>query len=539
MATGFAFSRFWEIMEAIEIRSIEQDFEKAQQYVLALLKKQKSAESVVSEIMLVFEALCHDIFAQIKPENAPVTLLAQEKRGYVSIRFTFEGAMYIPGGKETKGYSPERKILEGYSDKIDYSYHSGYNKILLTVRSSYIKIVLPWAFGAVLAIVIYLLLLALTDAAGRRSLLQNLVSPLEMLFSNAMLMIGAPVTFLSLMKNLTDTYIMSEHNSELRKVRRRIILSSVLTILLAIAAALLAVLLVAVPKTSIVAYTHMKVEITLPEFIGSLVPSDIFSPFQVIAPFPLIIVAGIATYALCSVGKYFDRLKDMIDTCYELFSRMLGIVITALPVFILLAILDILLSEGFDALLYLMELVLLVGASLVFLILYYGFRLKKCGIPILTFLKKTGPLLRENYIIASALDAVPYNIRYCSREFHLDWKKLEVSIPVLAQINLDGNCFFLTFISLMLMLFSNTDIHWVSIASIAVLVFFLSLGAPNQPGSTLIGITIILAYMKAPNLIHLAILCEAAFGGIMNLTNIVGDVITAIEVDRAEKGKVP
>jgi Na+/H+-dicarboxylate symporter len=214
-------------------------------------------------------------------------------------------------------------------------------------------------------------------------------------------------------------------------------------------------------------------------------------------------------------------------------------VITALPVFILLAILDILLSEGFDALLYLMELVLLVGASLVFLILYYGFRLKKCGIPILTFLNKTGPLLRENYIIASALDAVPYNIRYCSREFHLDWKKLEVSIPVLAQINLDGNCFFLTFISLMLMLFSNTDIHWVSIASIAVLVFFLSLGAPNQPGSTLIGITIILAYMKAPNLIHLAILCEAAFGGIMNLTNIVGDVITAIEVDRAEKGKVP
>ena len=165
MATGFAFSRFWEIMEAIEIRSIEQDFEKAQQYVLALLKKQKSAESVVSEIMLVFEALCHDIFAQIKPENAPVTLLAQEKRGYVSIRFTFEGAMYIPGGKETKGYSPERKILEGYSDKIDYSYHSGYNKILLTVRNSYVKSLLPWAAGALLAIAVYILLLALTLGA--------------------------------------------------------------------------------------------------------------------------------------------------------------------------------------------------------------------------------------------------------------------------------------------------------------------------------------------------------------------------------------
>ena len=528
-----------EDMEAIEIRSIEQDFEQAQQYVLTLLKKQQSADSVVSETMLVFEALCHDIFAQIKPENAPVTLLAQEKRGYVSIRFTFEGSMYIPGGKEVKGYSPERLILEGYSDRIDYSYHFGYNKILLTVRNSYIKSLLPWAIGALLAVIVYTLLLALTGTTARMNLLHNLVNPLEMLFSNAMLMIGAPVTFLSLMKNLTDTYIVAERHSNVRRIRKRIILSSMITILLAIAAALLAVFLLADPESSIAAYTHMKVEITLPEFIGSLVPSDIFSPFQMISPFPLIIVAGIATYALCSVGKYFDRLKEAIDTCYALFSRMLGIVISALPFFIFLAILDILLREGFGTLLNLLGLILLVAASMVFLILYYGFRLKKAGTPVLDFLKKTWPLLRENYKIASALDAAPYNIRYCSRVFHLERKNLELSIPVLAQLNLDGNCFFLTFISLILMFFSNTDVSWVNIVLIAVLVFFLSLGAPNQPGSVLIGITIILAYMNSQNLIPLAIICEAAFGGLLNLINITGDIITAIEESPAEQRTGP
>ena len=212
-------------MEAIEIRSIEQDFEQAQQYVLTLLKKQQSADSVVSETMLVFEALCHDIFAQIKPENAPVTLLGQEKRGYVSIRFTFEGSMYIPGGKEVKGFSPERRILEGYSDKIDYSYHFGYNKILLTVRNSYVKSLLPWAIGALLAVIVYTLLLALTGITAKMNLLHNLVNPLELLFSNAMLMIGAPVTFLSLMKNLTDTYIVAERHSNVRRIRKRIIIS--------------------------------------------------------------------------------------------------------------------------------------------------------------------------------------------------------------------------------------------------------------------------------------------------------------------------
>lgn len=89
------------------------------------------------------------------------------------------------------------------------------------------------------------------------------------------------------------------------------------------------------------------------------------------------------------------------------------------------------------------------------------------------------------------------------------------------------------------MFFSNTDVSWVNIVLIAVLVFFLSLGAPNQPGSVLIGITIILAYMNSQNLIPLAIICEAAFGGLLNLINITGDIITAIEESPAEQRTGP
>ena len=520
-------------MEAIKIRSIEEDFEQVQQYILALLTKKNTADSVISETMLIIEALCHDIFAQRKSTDPPVTLLGQEKLGYVSIRFVFEGEMYVPGGKGPKGYSPDRKILEGYSDKIDHSYHAGFNKILVTVRNSYVKSLLPWAIGALLAVALYSFLLILTDPAGRDHLLNDLVYPLEMLFGNAMLMIGAPVTFLSLLKNLTDSYIIAERSSDVRKIRQRIIISSVISVLLAVAAALIVALLVADPDSLIATYTHMKVEMTLAEFIGSLMPSDIFSPFQVLSPFPLIIVAIITTYALCSVGKHFDRLKKMIDTCYALFSRMLSIVMSALPVFIFLAFLDILLEDGFSALLYLFELVLITTGSMVFLILFYGIRLKKNGVPAAGFAKKLWPLLLENFKIASALDAAPYNIRYCSKSFQMDRKKLEISIPVLAQLNLDGNCFFLTFLTLVLMFVSGTEVTWINIVTISVLVFFLSLGAPNQPGSCLIGMQIILAYMHAQNLIPLAIICEAMFGGILNLTNITGDIVTAMGLYRS------
>lgn len=106
------------------------------------------------------------------------------------------------------------------------------------------------------------------------------------------------------------------------------------------------------------------------------------------------------------------------------------------------------------------------------------------------------------------------------------------AIPVLAQINLNGNCFIITYISLVIMLASRTEVAWVDIALIALLVFFLSLGAPNQPGSCLIGILIILKYMDASNLIPLAIYSEVVFGSLLDLTNVTGDIVTATEFDR-------
>ena len=70
---------------------------------------------------------------------------------------------------------------------------------------------------------------------------------------------------------------------------------------------------------------------------------------------------------------------------------------------------------------------------------------------------------------------------------------------------------------------------------IALLVFFLSLGAPNQPGSCLIGVLIILSYMNALELIPLAIFSELVFGSLQNLINVVGDIVTAAEFEPDKK----
>ena len=74
------------------------------------------------------------------------------------------------------------------------------------------------------------------------------------------------------------------------------------------------------------------------------------------------------------------------------------------------------------------------------------------------------------------------------------------------------------------------EASWFHIIVIAIMVAFLSLGAPNQPGSILIGTLIIALFLKADVLIPTAVYLEVFFGAIQNLINVTGDMVTvAIE----------
>ena len=108
----------------------------------------------------------------------------------------------------------------------------------------------------------------------------------------------------------------------------------------------------------------------------------------------------------------------------------------------------------------------------------------------------------------------------------------------MAQINLDGNCFLITLTALIFISVSGTGIDLFHIGSIGVLVLFLSLGAPNQPGSCLIGMLIIFYHMDAPQLMPLALFTEVMFGGMQNLINVLGDIVTIVVDDaRVKKSK--
>lgn len=512
-------------MKSIIIYNIEEDYVKAAHLVEDTLHRRKISKTVSNETKMIFEALYHNLQEKLAGSNTPVTLTAKQKMGDLKFIFGFEGGMMDPT-ESNDDFAPETQILKAYYDKVDYTYRFGHNTIEIDVRKSVQITQLICLAAAALAVVVYAFIQANMGTAAQQGLVENIIFPLEQLFANAMVMIAAPVTFFSLLKNRTNAYIVSEWNPTVRRLHHAALVSSIIAVLLAIAAALIISQLTNSGRSMLTDFGSLQIDFSIGDVISNLLPSNIFEPFITISPFPLIILTLMMTYALFSAGKHFDLINQLINAFYVVFSKLLSMIMFTLPFFLFTAFLDVLLQRGFISLAFLLEVLVAVACSLLLLWLYYVVRLSHVGINPFHFMKELMPLLKANYLINSCIDAVPYNIRWCVQNLNLRRKNLQESMPIMAQINLDGNCFLITLTALVFISYSGASISLINVIGIGILVLFLSMGAPNQPGSCLIGMLIIFYHMEAYSLIPLAIFTEAMFGGFQNLVNVAGDIVT-------------
>lgn len=520
---------------SIDIPLKEENFKTAIEFIEQWMLHGRINQNTIMETLLLVEALFEHLIEQGYDEKTILTIRPQRSFGESSIKIGFEGDAYVPNEESSDEFSPEIKIVQAYNDKISCRYRLGYNSIRIIVKRNYRRSLMYCALGTILAILAYIPISMYLSADQQITLDLRMINPLIKLFANAMLMVGTPVTLFSLIKNLTDIYIISEKNSSGRKLQMKTFATSIISILLAFITSLFLVVFLNSQEGYLGTKGTFSKGMSFSNFLSSIVPSSIFEPFDTYMPFPIIIVALLITYALCSVGKHFDVVHKIINVCYTLFSRMLNVIMFTLPFFCFLSILAALMANGYTNLFLIVEFVALGLISLVVMIIFYMVRLLIGRVKIRNFVKHLPPLIWENFKINSAINAVPFNIRYCARKYKFSRKNLSTKLPILAETNLDGNCYLIMLISMIFIFLLGIEVSWLHIVGIAVLILFLSLGAPNQPGSIVIGMLIITFFLQADELISIAIFAEVFFGAIQNIINVVGDIVTvAIEESKAD-----
>ena len=515
--------------KTIEIDASTESFPQAQAFVEEVLESNSVNSNIASETMLLFEALFNEVLSQVDSEDTKITMSCSRKLGRTDVNMYFEGKRFaVPEGPEAE-LAPEAKVIEAFSEKLSYSYAAGNNDIKISVSASPKAFLLPNIIAIVLAFVVGIPLVLAFDAETTQVISDEWLAPLQKLFTNAVMMIGAPMTLFSLLKNTTDAFIMSGRRSSSRRLFLSSLASSIVAISLAVILGYLFARMLLVLSGTMDSIDIGLANWSLASVVDQIIPSNILEPFQTISPIPMIVVALLVTYALFSVGPSFDMIKQAIDACYNLFSRILNIVMAVFPLACFAFFLELLLSGETIEVIGLLFLVVLVFFCTLFLLVSYAIRLKSHGYNLRDFMKKMKPLIKENFKIGSAIDAVPYNIRFCAKHLGFSRERLSKELPVLAQTNLDGNCFIIMLLAVFYIFLMNTPISWVNIVVIGIIVLFLSFGAPNQPGSILIGMMVIFTYLDSTSSIPMAMCFELFCGPIQNILNVISGIVAVAE----------
>lgn len=521
-------------VDTLELPASKENLEEALLFFRERLEAEKISNEIVSETMLVVEALFHNLLEQGITPDTTLRLSCRNRLGNMMIKIGFEGKPAYLYSMEDGELSPEDHILQAYEDKISHSYFSGYNAFQISVKRKHLKLLLYCAIAALCAVLVYLPMHFLLPLKERYMFLGSFVLPVDRILGNVFLMIGAPVTFFSLLKNMVNTYLLSSRYSEVRKLRIKSIVTALIITLLALGTEFLLLspfrMEAEAPAEAANAWSAVA------EIISGAIPSSIFEPFESFSPVPLILLALIVVFALSSTGRYFETLKKAVDVGYALFSRMLGLLMYIFPLFVFPSTLEILLY-GIEGVLWpVIAVILLILAGMSVIVAFYLIRLKIGGVRLKPFLCGLPPLLLENIRINSAIDALPFNIRYCVRHYGMDRKRLERALPALSQTMFDGNCYFLMAIAIFIAFDTGVNFTWYGLLILVFLVVFLSLGAPNQPGGILVGTLILFTHLLSDRgydyaiIMFVAVFFEAAFGVFQNLLNVMGDIVTvAIE----------
>ena len=517
-----------EVRKSIEVLASDEGFETALAFVEEVLSRTSVNRQIAYETTLVFETVFSAMLRQGLDPNTMVTISQENNLNGISLKIVYEGKRFT-SPEEKADVELENRLLENYADKVSHNYRSGYNTIRISVSKKQRTFLIACGVGILVALAAYAIISMLVNPVEQSDLLENYIFPFEQVFANAILMVGAPATFFSLMKNSSDAVVTSERILNARRLHIKSFATSVFATLLALLLSIMLTQSLWDLRGHGSLITGRNADWSLADIVVSAVPPSIFEPLETISPIPLIIVALLLTYALVSSGKDFDILKRAIDVCYGVFSRMLSAIMVLIPAAYSLAVLDILIKGGYKALLYMAAFLFFIVICTLVLLGTYAIRLKVRGIKVVPFAKKLIPLLRENRAIGSAIDAAPFNVRYCVKHYGMDRSRISRVLPLLSQINRDANCFFLIVITILFIFSSGVDASILNIVVICVMSVFLSFGAPNQPGTMLIGTLMITNYLNSFEMICVAICLEVFLGGLQNLINVIGDIVMTAE----------
>lgn len=521
-------------------------------FISDTLREYKFKDNIMNEALLLSDEILVRMMEHA-PENAPLRIGIRNNLGIADIKMEMEGTAFsieeesgIEFNFDTEQMSKDTEIairnilIRAFADKIRYRNKGGYNSVRITAGQREKQLASITGITLLVAVWIGLFLKLFFSAEMITQLNVLFLTPAETMLIHSLKLITAPAIFFSMVCCVFHLLEFSDPGSVSKKVFVSYTVTSVSAVLIGIGAFRLlkpgdsGLFSNLVADTAAARGANGGMSI-LDTFV-SIIPSNVIDPFFEVNSLQLVFMALVCGVAINMVGNYSVSIKTFFEAGNELFSKIVSMVVSLMPMFVFVSTVSMLATKGLKVVLSVFGMVLTVMAGFFCMVLLYGLIILIAGkINPLVFWKKYLPTMKETFFLGSGISAIPKTMRTCRKELGISSKVYSFSIPFGATVNMDGNCIYLAVAGLYLARMCGIEIFGQEIISMIFSIVVLSIGAPITPGSALLCLFVLLSQMGVSlDVIALIMGVNFLIELVLAMSNTLGDVAISLVVAKSE-----
>ncbi|MCQ2185743.1 MAG: dicarboxylate/amino acid:cation symporter [Bacteroidales bacterium] len=430
-------------------------------------------------------------------------------------------------------------VLRSYARDISYRHFSDVNVISIKVQRGENMGLMDVLIAIVLAVISGIVLrLCLPEGMGMK-LSDNLFAPVYTAFLNAIKMVMAPLVFFSIANSLGDFSNLRDMGRSGLKVFMYYTITTVFAIIIGWGYSHFFKGGVSLEDLNIAVSEDFnnvaEINVSIVDTLVNLVPSNIIGTFANSDMMQVIVLAIIIGIAMGKIGKYSQKMQELIGMFDALFGRITAIIISFLPFAVYASFTSLIITMNTKT----------AGAvsSWIGVTLLCVFSMLCVYLLMLFFIGRINPLqfLRKYYYTAvtamstcSSNATMPVAMK-CCKNMGISPAIYKFSIPLGSTINMDGTSIYLVVSTLFLAVLSGITIPVEAYFSLGITILLLSMAAPAVPGAAIACLSTLLAVVGVPNeSIAVLIGVIPLLDPILTASNVMGDGAVTTLVAKSE-----
>ena len=523
-------------------------------YVENTLRQMRISEAKIRQAGINANHAIWHIMHSLDKEGSPYTVTVKKTLFFTDITVEAAGSRVLFDEEEIfieKRNPSELLYKTSFHESFTYRRRDKKNRISYVVNESETKEL----FAAVVAMALGILAGLLVRMCFSEDIAEKIdyytFDLVTTLFMNVLKIIVGPVVFFSLVCCISRF----KNLKELGRIAVKTMLLYFCTTLVAIGIGLGLFMTFPVGDSSIAAYVENNKEESLQDeeyietvenmdeadfslgnLIRSIVPDNFLNAFIEMNLLQIIFLALFIGVGIGRCGDYTEFLTNLCESINQLLMTLTTIVTKFIPVAIFCAMAKLVISVGLEAFRTIFAFALLVISGMLLMMVFYGiFILVTTRLNPLIFYRKFFKAMTTAFATSSATATMPTSIK-CCEDMGIDDEVAGFTIPLGANINMDGSSLVFIMVVLFMSRIYGIDLSGAKLLSIVISIVFLALGSPTVAGADLVIIAVLLGEVGVPmEAIGLILGVDAVFDMVQSMSNCTGDAVVTLVVAKTEK----